>query len=43
MRVGRQGINEEDQCIDPLFGDHGSELLIAAQRAALESRDLQVG
>ena len=43
VRLGRHGVPEKNQRVDPAVGDERSELLIAAQRARLEQRNAQVG
>ena len=43
MRVRRQGVDEEEQGVDPALRDHGADLLVAAQRTTLHRRDYQDG
>src|SRR5918993_1943524 len=35
----RKRVDEEDQHVDPALGDQGPDLLVAAERAALQARD----
>lgn len=41
MRLGLEGVPEEDQDVDAALGDPGADLLVAADRAAEEPGDRQ--
>jgi len=39
VRHGRQWVDKEDHAVDRRFRDEGADLLVAAQRAALQAPD----
>ena len=43
VRVGRERIDEEEQHVDLAFGDHGADLLVAAERSAFQTGHRQSG
>lgn len=42
MRHWRQWVDKEDQCVKLSFADHGTDLLIASQRAAFQAGHMHV-